>query len=378
MATSSFLLPCYTLLKLFYFLLLIEKISLVSVRGLTGEYNLIDVESLMPSSSCSVPHNGTSPYKLKLVDRYGPCSPLGNQNNLSLVEQYDLIMQQDQSRVDYIHHLAVANTSSFNPLDARVPTNEGRSLGSNNFIVTIGLGTPPKFFSVEIDTGSDLTWIQCKPCDLCHKQKDPIYDPHESSTFRTISCFSIYYSQLKRHSCNWWTFFDCLYELQYGDDSITKGSLIKDTLRLSSDVIHNFRFGCGHLNRGIFEMEDGLLGLGQGSVSIISQAPQLYGKVFSYCLPSKPTIDGYLALGSSATGVQYTLMLRSIKYPSFYFVNLDSIYVNHEKIELPPNEFGFPATMLDSGSVITRLLPITYSALRITFRKHMAKYRTAT
>ncbi|PKU75811.1 Protein ASPARTIC PROTEASE IN GUARD CELL 2 [Dendrobium catenatum] len=269
-------------------------------------------------------------------------------------------MQQDQSRVDYIHHLAVANTSSFNPLDARVPTNEGRSLGSNNFIVTIGLGTPPKFFSVEIDTGSDLTWIQCKPCDLCHKQKDPIYDPHESSTFRTISCFSI------------------LYELQYGDDSITKGSLIKDTLRLSSDVIHNFRFGCGHLNRGIFEMEDGLLGLGQGSVSIISQAPQLYGKVFSYCLPSKPTIDGYLALGSSATGVQYTLMLRSIKYPSFYFVNLDSIYVNHEKIELPPNEFGFPATMLDSGSVITRLLPITYSALRITFRKHMAKYRTAT
>jgi hypothetical protein len=51
------------------------------------------------------------------------------------------------------------------------------SLGTNNYIVTIGQGTPARHFTVEFDTGSDLSWVQCKPCHDCYEQKNPLFDP---------------------------------------------------------------------------------------------------------------------------------------------------------------------------------------------------------
>ncbi|CAN1229080.1 Aspartic proteinase nepenthesin-2 [Linum perenne] len=50
------------------------------------------------------------------------------------------------------------------------------------------IGTPPKHFSLILDTGSDLNWIQCVPCHDCFEQNGPIYDPRESNSYRNISC----------------------------------------------------------------------------------------------------------------------------------------------------------------------------------------------
>jgi hypothetical protein len=60
------------------------------------------------------------------------------------------------------------------------------SLGTNNYVVTVGQGTPVRHFTVEFDTGSDLSWVQCKPCHDCYEQKNPLFDPNESSTFSTM------------------------------------------------------------------------------------------------------------------------------------------------------------------------------------------------
>ena len=70
------------------------------------------------------------------------------------------------------------------------------------FYVTLGLGTPRRNFSVIIDTGSTITYVPCKGCKHCGKQKvgslralseclDHVYfvyihlgsDPHQGEAF---------------------------------------------------------------------------------------------------------------------------------------------------------------------------------------------------
>ncbi|KAH0455219.1 hypothetical protein IEQ34_015251 [Dendrobium chrysotoxum] len=387
MATSSSLLSCYTLLNIFFFLLLIEKNSLVSAQGLQGEYHFIDVESLLPSKSCSMPDKGMSPFMRILVDQCGTCSPLVCKDKLSLEDKYHQILKQDQARVDYINRLDATNSACFNPLGgslfATVPIEEGVIVGSHNFIVTIYLGTPPMPYSVIFDTGSDLTWIQCIPYDKCYPQKHPIYNPFESSTYASISCSSNYCTQLNIYGCSWTG--KCIYQVRYHDGSQSQGYLVQDTLRFSSNIIKKFRYGCGHNNDLKVSNADGLLGFGRGPASIITQTAQSYDLVFSYCLPSKSDKIGYLALDKNPTHVQYTPMITSQRRPSFYFVNLISISIGREWLALSPSLFGAPGAMLafgrkamlDSRTVISRLPPITYSGIRCIFRKAMANYPRA-
>ncbi|XP_020680301.1 aspartyl protease family protein At5g10770-like [Dendrobium catenatum] len=218
------------------------------------------------------------------------------------------IFRQDQARVDYIHRRASNATTRLNhfgdSLLARVPTIIDYDISAYSYIIDIGLGTPTKFFLFTFDTGSDLTWTQCEPCVNCHTQKNPIYDPTKSFTFTNIPCDTSYCSQLEKFGCS--SNFSCIYEEEYYDNSITNGSLVEDVLYFNNDIIYNFVFGCGHNNTGVFGLEDGLLGLGRGPISIINQTPQVYNKIFSYCLPSRPNVAGYLELGKSGPGEVYT------------------------------------------------------------------------
>jgi hypothetical protein len=66
-----------------------------------------------------------------------------------------------------------------------IPTHLGGSVDSLEYVVTVGLGTPPVSQVVLMDTGKDLSWVQCKPCNstTCYPQNDPLFDPSKSSTF---------------------------------------------------------------------------------------------------------------------------------------------------------------------------------------------------
>ncbi|XP_028550817.1 aspartyl protease family protein At5g10770-like [Dendrobium catenatum] len=303
------------------------------------------------------------------------CSSWKHQGNPSPVK----LFRQDQARVDYIQRRASNATTLQNPIGdsllAKVPTIIDYDISAYSYIVNIGLGTPTKFFSLLLDTGSELTWTQCVPCVNCYYQKNPFFDPTQSSTFTNIPCNSNYCTQLPRFDCS--STFTCLYEQIYFDYSKTNGSFVNDTLQLSNDIIYEFLFGCGHNNAGTFGHADGLLGLGRGAASIIYQTAQSYNKIFSYCLPSGPNKIGYLELGSSVLGVKYTSMLTNPELPSFYFLNLTAILVGGERIDLPPNVFSGPRTMLDTGTIFGHLPPTVYSALRSIFRKEMSYYPMA-
>ncbi|KAI0519558.1 hypothetical protein KFK09_007009 [Dendrobium nobile] len=353
----------------------IEKNFLVSAKKLAGEHQVIDIKSLLPSNSCSMPNKSKSPSKLNMVHLHGLCSSWMHQDKSSLME----LFRQDQARVDYIHRRASNATAHLNPIGnslfARVPATIDHSITRFSYIVNIGLGTPTKFFSFTIDTGSDLTWTQCVPCVHCHEQKNPINDPTESITFKNIPCNSNYCTQLTRFGCS--SDYSCLYEQEYDDNAKTNGSLIEDALTISNDIIYDFVFGCGHENIGSFGRADGLLGLGRGPLSIINQKPELSKNIFSYCLPSRPDTIGYLEIGSSVPGVEYTPMLTKPEFPSYYFLNLTDISIAGERLGLPNTIFTGPGTMLDSGTAFTYLPPSAYSALRSNFQKEMSNYPMA-
>ena len=48
--------------------------------------------------------------------------------------------------------------------------------GQAEYLMELAIGTPPVPFVALADTGSDLTWTQCKPCKLCFPQDTAIYD----------------------------------------------------------------------------------------------------------------------------------------------------------------------------------------------------------
>jgi hypothetical protein len=59
---------------------------------------------------------------------------------------------------------------------------------SGEYVMELSLGTPPQKFFTVVDTGSDLTWVQCSPCILCFEQPNPLFNPTASSTYSPTTC----------------------------------------------------------------------------------------------------------------------------------------------------------------------------------------------
>lgn len=104
----------------------------------------------------------------------------------------------------------------------------------------------------------------------------------------------------------------------------------------------------------------GLLGLGRGSLSLLSQTQNLYQSTFSYCLPSFKSLNfsGSLRLGPVAQPkrIKYTPLLRNPRRSSLYYVNLQAIRVGRTIVNIPPSALAFnpttgSGTIFDSGIV---------------------------
>lgn len=194
-----------------------------------------------------------------VVHRYGPCSPLQMEEKPS----HEQIIDKDRARVNSLHHrlsTAPNSTGKDGLLDMSIPAHTGNLLSTGNYIVNVGIGTPKQDFSVVFDTGSDISWIQCKPCNHCYLQNDPLFDPAKSSTYSSIGCGSSECTQLDTHSCS--ADGECRYDIEYSDNSRSTGNFGRDMLTLSpSDLLPNFMFGCGDSNSGLFGRADGLIGL---------------------------------------------------------------------------------------------------------------------
>ncbi|KAI3457698.1 hypothetical protein Pfo_014361 [Paulownia fortunei] len=277
----------------------------------------------------------------------------------------------------------------------------GVSLGSGEYFMDVFVGTPPKHFSLILDTGSDLNWIQCVPCYDCFEQTGPYYDPLESSSFRNISCNDprchLVSSPEPPQLCKAEN-QSCPYYYWYGDSSNTTGdfSLESFTVNLTTPSgksefrkVENVMFGCGHWNRGLFHGAAGLLGLGRGPLSFSSQLQSLYGHSFSYCLVdrnSNSSVSSKLIFGEdkdllSHPELNFTALVAGKENPvdTFYYVQIKSVVVGGEVLNIPEETWnlsseGAGGTIIDSGTTLTYFADPAYKIIKEAFVKKVKSY----
>ncbi|CAA6670804.1 unnamed protein product [Spirodela intermedia] len=293
----------------------------------------------------------------QIVHRHGPCAAKSAKKPTHLQA-----LTQDSLRVASLQEI-VSGVSRGNDtlLESQIsiPAKSGLYLGTGNYVITVGFGSPTRIQTVTFDTGSNVNWIQCKPCNIsCYAQQEQLFDPALSSTYRNVTCSDSECLGLSRRGCSGAT---CLYGVTYGDGSSTVGFLATDTFTLTST-----------------NGAAGLIGLGRSPYSLNSQVASSLGNIFSYCLPSTSSSTGYLNIGNPlTTTVGYTPILTDSRAPTLYFIDLIGITVGGIRLPLLPAVFQSVGTIIDSGTVITRLPPLAYSALRTAFRAAMTQYPLA-
>eukprot|EP00252_Welwitschia_mirabilis_P011506 TRINITY_DN2576_c0_g1_i1.p2 TRINITY_DN2576_c0_g1~~TRINITY_DN2576_c0_g1_i1.p2 ORF type:complete len:226 (-),score=22.13 TRINITY_DN2576_c0_g1_i1:232-909(-) len=140
-----------------------------------------------------------SAFALPLLHR----SVVKGSSNLAYGERFHARLKRDFARVSSINErikLAVSGVSSSNLAsrgkggvvsatgDFESPVVSGMEEGSGEYFSQIGVGVPPRMQLMVLDTGSDVNWIQCKPCSDCYQQRNPIFDPSLSSSYASVSC----------------------------------------------------------------------------------------------------------------------------------------------------------------------------------------------
>ncbi|XP_037469908.1 aspartyl protease family protein At5g10770-like [Triticum dicoccoides] len=314
-----------------------------------------------------------------LHHRHGPCSPVPSKKAPTLEE----MLRRDELRAAYItrkYSGVKGGAGDVEQSDVTVPTTLGTSLGTLEYLITVGIGSPAMTQTMLIDTGSDVSWVQCKPCLQCHLQADSLFDPSSSSTYSPFSCSSAACAQLRQsHEGNGCSGSQCQYMVKYGDGSIGAGTYSSDKLALGSSAVNNFQFGCSQSESGnlLEDQTDGLMGLGGGAQSLATQTAGTFGKAFSYCLPPTSSSPGFLTLGASTSSfIVKTPMLRSSEVPSYYGVRLQAIRVGGRQLSIPASVFS-AGSIMDSGTIITRLPATAYSALSSAFKAGMKQYPPA-
>nr|ACN36289.1 unknown [Zea mays] len=249
------------------------------------------------------------------------------------------------------------------------------------YLMEMGIGTPTRYYSAILDTGSDLIWTQCAPCLLCVDQPTPYFDPARSATYRSLGCASPACNALYYPLCYQKV---CVYQYFYGDSASTAGVLANETFTFGTNEtrvsLPGISFGCGNLNAGLLANGSGMVGFGRGSLSLVSQ---LGSPRFSYCLtsflspvPSRLYFGVYATLNStnaSSEPVQSTPFVVNPALPTMYFLNMTGISVGGYLLPIDPAVFaindtdGTGGTIIDSGTTITYLAEPAYDAVRAAF-----------
>ncbi|KAK8336188.1 hypothetical protein V6Z12_A09G102800 [Gossypium hirsutum] len=252
------------------------------------------------------------------------------------------------------------------------------------YYTKVQLGSPPREFHVQIDTGSDVLWIGCNSCNGCPQSSGlqiqlNLYDPGSSSTASLVSCSDQRCSaglQSSDSGCSGQS-NQCSYTFQYGDGSGTSGYYVADSLHFNSilegSVITNstapIMFGCSVLQTGDLTKSDravdGIFGFGQQSLSVISQLSSegITPKVFSHCLKGSNSGGGILVFGEILEpNMVYTPLVPSQPH---YNLDLRSISVGGQVLSINPSVFSTSnnqGTIVDSGTTLAYLADEAYDA----------------
>ncbi|XP_068658759.1 aspartic proteinase NANA, chloroplast-like [Aristolochia californica] len=303
-------------------------------------------------------------------------------------ERVQELLQSDGQRTRMISEMVHRRRAAEIPKNASffsMRLSSGAYSRTGQYFVRFRVGTPAQRFLLVADTGSDLTWMNCRyKCRHCkdagHRDRRRIFYADRSRTFRPISCGS---NMCKNELAMTLTkcptpASPCLYDYRYGDGSRTVGFQANDsaTVTLSTGEKAKFKnlvIGCSLSFEGSsFREADGVLGLGYSQHSFAAKATERLGGKFSYCLVdhlSPKNLSSYISFGSgqfTSTRMRYTDLLVSQPSDPFYAVEVVGMSVNNTTLKIPPAAWDLNidgGVIVDSGTSLTILVEPAYRAV---------------
>ena len=308
-----------------------------------------------------------------------------NQNNSSLSLSFPLIALHLHPNISSSLNPSLLSP---NPRPKTTPSSPYRYKSTFKYsmalIVSLPIGTPPQTQQMVLDTGSQLSWIQCHNKKRTQKVPPPpptaSFNPALSSSFSVLPCthpickprvpdFTLPTSCDQNRLCH--------YSYFYADGTLAEGNLVREKFTFSRSIITPpLALGCAQDT----SETKGILGMNLGRLSFVSQAKI---SKFSYCVPTRTTRPGSLPTGSFylgnnpiSAGFKYVNLLtfkQTQRMPNLdplaYTVAMQGIRIGAKKLDIPPSVFrpnpsGSGQTMIDSGSEFTYLVEEAYNKVR--------------
>lgn len=259
----------------------------------------------------------------------------------------------------------------------------GRPDGVGLYYAKIGIGTPSKDYYVQVDTGSDIMWVNCIQCKECPRKSSlgidlTLYNLKDSLTANLTSCDEEFCHEINGGPISGCTSnMSCTYFEAYGDGSSTAGYFVKDVVQYDSvsgdlnttSANGSIIFGCGARQSGDLgssdDALDGILGFGKANSSVISQLASSgkVKKMFAHCLDGING-GGIFAIGHIVQPKVNTTPL--VPNQPHYSINMKAVEVGGEILKLPTNIFEVgdkKGTIIDSGTTLAYLPEVVYEAL---------------
>ncbi|KAI3697308.1 hypothetical protein L6452_30236 [Arctium lappa] len=257
------------------------------------------------------------------------------------------------------------------------------------FLINISFGNPSHQVLAIADTGSDLSWIKCRPCIQGYKHTDSIFNPKLSSTYKAFGCKSETCETISSVETNCSSTKTCQFTEGYADGSYSTGDVATETIKLGGRALQDFVFGCSFHNDLIFQKaSDGIIGLGGGDFSLVSQVGTLVTPKFSYCLIPFPADDHLSKLSSKIIFGDINFGSQAVSTPlvpklptTFYYVTLEGITVgdtrlNYSDASNPTDPMHKGNMILDSGTTLTMLPEKLYNKVETAIKENLKNVRT--
>lgn len=357
------------------------------------------------------PYSSGNSITLELMHRHAPQDLTQHQRLKDLIH-HDFIRRHQQITVKNRTRRQALDSEEENPTAARSHDNgmemaigSGRDLGIGEYITWFKVGTPSQKFRLIVDTGSDLTWINCrygcKSRDNCSKKRKRmkrkrVFHASVSSSFKPVPCFS---NMCKVELMNLFSLTTCptpltpcAYDYRYSDGSAAMGIFANETVTVGltngrKTRLHNVLIGCSDSFQGpTFQNVDGVMGLANSKYSFATTAAQKFGGKFSYCLVdhlSHLNATNYLIFGTNDDNQvkvlgnpRYTRLELNL-VPSFYAVNVKGISIGGKMLDIPFQVWDTSkggGTILDSGTSLTILADPAYQPVMEALKMSVSKY----
>ncbi|CAK9858949.1 unnamed protein product [Sphagnum jensenii] len=255
----------------------------------------------------------------------------------------------------------------------------GHYLTDALYYMEIMLGTPSQTYDVQIDTGSDLLWVDCIPCTGCPQTSSlkvslSPYSESASSSNQAIECSDAFCSLASsdglKKSCGVGS--SCEFYTLYGDGSTVSGYLVSDLFTYnaiinstnSTELVSTrVSFGCGNVRTGNLasseEATDGLIGFGSNSVSVVSQlaATGTIPNSFAHCLQGETGTSSLVIGEITEPGITYTNMVPNQPHYTAVLVNIAVQGVNISSSTALTSSSGSNLQVIfDSGTTLANLI----------------------